>query len=161
MRRISTRSGPRVAGEWIGSIGETSLVAPCSACLASCARRGGCEEGFGLGGGGQWSARSTRAAAVAAGARDGQCVEGRFGSMACSGGSRAWVWCAAGQRGEASEASRCSGAQRVPVGGTLRRRVCAEHGSAPLLELRARVCAALAVLPVCMLVARGRGMSRG
>ena len=81
--------------------------------------------------------------------------------MVSSGGSRAWAWCVAGQRGEASEAGRCSGVSRVPVGGTLRRRVCAEHGSAPLLELRARVCAALAVLPVCMLVARGRGMSRG
>ena len=43
MRRTSTRSGPRVAGGWIRSIGETSLVAPCSACLASCARRGGRE----------------------------------------------------------------------------------------------------------------------
>ena len=81
--------------------------------------------------------------------------------MPSGGGSRAWVWCAAGRRGEASEVSRCSGELRVPVGGTLRRRVHAGHGSAPSLELRARVCAALAVLPVCMLVARGRGMSRG
>ena len=81
--------------------------------------------------------------------------------MASSGGSRARVWCAAGQRGEASGAGRCSGASRVPVGGTLNRRVCAEQGSAPSLERRARVYAALAVLPVCMLVARGRGMSRG
>ena len=81
--------------------------------------------------------------------------------MPRSGGGRAWARFGAWQRGEASEASRCSGKSRAPVGGTSRRRVCAGRGSAPSLERRARVCAALAVPPVYMLVARGRGMSRG
>ena len=74
LRRTRARSGPCVARGRIGSARETSAAAPCCACLASCAWRG--EHGGGLrqGGCSQQSARSLRAAAVAAGATDGQCV---------------------------------------------------------------------------------------
>ena len=51
--------------------------------------------------------------------------------MLSDGGGRVWARCGAGRKGEVSEASRCSGELKTPVGGTSRRRIYAGQVSAP------------------------------